>query len=125
MGWKVRGSNLGRGVVFHTRPDQTWDPPMIFHAEKSNSLWTLRLTETQKTLPSRRLFEFWSLLRSEYTDFAKHSVQELLSFVSKYRCEAAFSKTKTMQRSRLHREAYMRVRLSNIKLTSNNTGNLV
>jgi len=40
-------------------------------------------------------------------------VQELLPFVSKYRCESTFSKTK--QRSRLHREAYMCVRLSNTK----------
>ena len=45
------------------------------------------------------LFEFWSLLRSDYTDFAKHSVQELLPLVSKYICEAVFSKTETRQRN--------------------------
>ena len=45
------------------------------------------------------LFEIWSLLRSEYIDFAKHSVQELVPFVSKYRCEAEFSKTNSKQRS--------------------------
>jgi hypothetical protein len=46
------------------------------------------------------LFQFWSLLRSEYPDYANHSVLQQLPFVSKYNCEAAFlkyvlTKTKT------------------------------
>jgi hypothetical protein len=43
----------------------------------------------EDTSKPENLFEFWSLLTSEYTDFAKHAVQEL-PFVSKYRSEAAF-----------------------------------
>jgi hypothetical protein len=38
------------------------------------------------------VFEFWSLLRSEYPEIANYAVQQLLSFVSTYCSEAAFSK---------------------------------
>jgi hypothetical protein len=50
------------------------------------------------------VFEFWSLRRSEHPEIANHSVQQLLSFVSTYRSEAAFSEqsvTENNQRSRL------------------------
>ena len=31
MGWTVRGSNPGGGEIFHTHPDQLWDPPNLLH----------------------------------------------------------------------------------------------
>jgi hypothetical protein len=55
------------------------------------------------TFKQATLFEFWSPLRSEYPEIAKHAVQLLLPFVSTHHCEAAFMKytlTKTKQRSR-------------------------
>jgi len=30
-GWKVRGSNLGGGEIFHTRPDRSWGPPSVLY----------------------------------------------------------------------------------------------
>jgi hypothetical protein len=55
-------------------------------------------------LKSKTLFEFLSLRRSEYPEIANHAVQQLLSFVSTYRSEAAFSEqslTENNQRNRL------------------------
>jgi hypothetical protein len=71
------------------------------------------------TFKQATLFEFWSPLRTEYPEIAKHAVQLLLPFVSTHHCEAAFTKytlTKTKQRSRLDPEADMRAKLSNIRL---------
>jgi hypothetical protein len=31
MGWAVRGSNLGGGKIFHTRPDWQGGPPSILY----------------------------------------------------------------------------------------------
>jgi len=59
------------------------------------------------------LFEFWSPLRIEYPETAKHAVQLPLPLVSTHHCEAAFMKytlTKTKQRSRLDPEADMQVK---------------
>jgi len=55
-------------------------------------------------LKPKAVFEFWSLRRSEYPEIANHAVQQLLSFVSTYRSEAAFSEqslTENNQRNRL------------------------
>ena len=64
------------------------------------------------------VFEFWSLLTSEYPEIAKHGRQHLLSFVSTYRCEAAVLKyalTENKQRIRLDPEADVWVQLFSIK----------
>jgi hypothetical protein len=29
IGWTVRGSNLGGGEIFRTRPDRSWGPPSL------------------------------------------------------------------------------------------------
>jgi hypothetical protein len=31
MGWTVRGSNLGGGEIFRTRPDRPWGPPSLLN----------------------------------------------------------------------------------------------
>jgi hypothetical protein len=31
MGWTVRGSNPGEGVIFLTRPDRPWGPPSFLY----------------------------------------------------------------------------------------------
>ena len=30
-GWKVRGSNTGRGEIFRTRPHRPWGPPSLLY----------------------------------------------------------------------------------------------
>ena len=30
-GWAVRGSNLGGGEIFRTRPDRFWGPPATYN----------------------------------------------------------------------------------------------
>ena len=32
-GWAVRGSNLGGGEIFRTRPDRPWAPPSLLYNE--------------------------------------------------------------------------------------------
>jgi hypothetical protein len=35
MGWTVRGSNPGGGVIFRTHPDRPWGPPSLLY----NGYW--------------------------------------------------------------------------------------
>jgi hypothetical protein len=49
-GWSVRGSHSGWGDIFHTRPDQRWDPPGLLYTMDTGSLsWGVK--------PSGRGFE--------------------------------------------------------------------
>jgi len=36
-GWTVVGSNLVGGVIFRTRPDRIWGPPIFLHNRHSDS----------------------------------------------------------------------------------------
>jgi len=64
------------------------------------------------------VFEIWSLLRTENPEIGKHAVQQTLSFVSTFRCEAVFPRSaliEAKQRTILDPEADFQVRLPNIK----------
>jgi hypothetical protein len=37
--WMVRGSNPGRGEIFHTRPDRPWGPPSLLYNGYRVFLW--------------------------------------------------------------------------------------
>jgi hypothetical protein len=83
-----------------------------------NSLSTYSWQKPNRHFQTTTLFEFCSLLTSEYPEIAKHGRQHLLSFVSTYRCEAAgleYTLIKNKERSKLDPEADVWVQLSNIK----------
>jgi hypothetical protein len=83
---------------------------LTYHSIEGEQLITIHVVADRNQIDTLKpwLFEFWSLLRSEYPEIVKHSRQHLLSFVSTYHCVAAVLKyafTMNKQRSRLDPEA--------------------
>ena len=59
-GWKVQGSNLGGGEIFHTRPHRPWGPPSllyngyrVFPGVKAAGAWRWQPTSSSAEVKER------------------------------------------------------------------------
>jgi len=76
-GWKLRGSNPGRGEIFCTCPDQPWGPPSLLYSEywvflggKAAGAWRLPPTTSSAEVKERvELLSLWAFAACSRVNF--------------------------------------------------------